>query len=77
MPLGNRFVAEEPFASEEAFAEVARTWHGLGFDELVVYADPYFMVPLGAEAPPAIVERIARNVLPTCAADTVELDSTA
>ena len=45
----NRFVAEEPFASEDAFADVARTWHGLGFDELVVYADPSFMVPLGQE----------------------------
>jgi alkanesulfonate monooxygenase SsuD/methylene tetrahydromethanopterin reductase-like flavin-dependent oxidoreductase (luciferase family) len=62
--LGNRFVAEEPFSSEEAFAEVARAWHGLGFDELVVYADPFFMVPLGEEAPPGIVERIARDVLP-------------
>jgi len=62
--LGNRFVAEQPFASEEAFAEVARTWHGLGFDELVVYADPYFMVPLGEEPPAGIVERIARDVLP-------------
>jgi alkanesulfonate monooxygenase SsuD/methylene tetrahydromethanopterin reductase-like flavin-dependent oxidoreductase (luciferase family) len=62
--LGNRFVAEEPFRSEEAFAEVARAWHALGFDELVVYADPYYMVPLGEEAPPDIVERIAREVLP-------------
>ena len=62
--LGNRFLAEEPFASDEAFAEVARTWHGLGFDELVVYADPYFMVPLGEAAPPGIVERIATDVLP-------------
>lgn len=62
--LGNRFVAEEPFASEEAFAEVARTWHGLGFDELVVYADPTFMVPLGEEPPPEILARIARDVLP-------------
>ena len=62
--LGNRFVAEEPFASEDAFAEVARAWHGLGFDELVVYADPYFMVPLGEEPPPGIVERIADDVLP-------------
>jgi alkanesulfonate monooxygenase SsuD/methylene tetrahydromethanopterin reductase-like flavin-dependent oxidoreductase (luciferase family) len=62
--LGNRFVAEEPFRSEEAFAEVAHAWHALGFDELVVYADPYYMVPLGDEAPPGIVERIARDVLP-------------
>jgi alkanesulfonate monooxygenase SsuD/methylene tetrahydromethanopterin reductase-like flavin-dependent oxidoreductase (luciferase family) len=62
--LGNRFVAEEPFRSEEAFAEVARIWHGLGFDELVVYADPYFMVPRGEEPPPQIVQRIARDVLP-------------
>jgi alkanesulfonate monooxygenase SsuD/methylene tetrahydromethanopterin reductase-like flavin-dependent oxidoreductase (luciferase family) len=62
--LGNRFVAEEPFASEEAFAEVARAWHGLGFDELVVYADPFFMVPLGQEPPPGILERIAGDVLP-------------
>jgi alkanesulfonate monooxygenase SsuD/methylene tetrahydromethanopterin reductase-like flavin-dependent oxidoreductase (luciferase family) len=62
--LGHRFVAEEPFASEDAFAEVARTWRALGFDELIIYADPYFMVPLGAEAPTGIVERIARDVLP-------------
>ena len=62
--LGNRFVAEEPFASEEAFAEVARSWHGLGFDELVVYADPAFMVPRGEQAPAGIVGRIARDVLP-------------
>jgi alkanesulfonate monooxygenase SsuD/methylene tetrahydromethanopterin reductase-like flavin-dependent oxidoreductase (luciferase family) len=62
--LGNRFVAEEPFASEDAFAEVARVWHDLGFDELIVYADPYFMVPLGDEPPAGIVERIARDVLP-------------
>ena len=62
--LGHRFVAEEPFASEEAFADVARTWHSLGFDELVVYADPYFMVPLGEEPPPGILERIAGDVLP-------------
>ena len=62
--LGHRFVAEEPFASEDAFAGVARVWHGLGFDELVVYADPYFMVPLGEAAPPGIIERIARDVLP-------------
>ena len=62
--LGNRFVAEEPFASEEAFAEVARAWHGLGFDELVVYADPYFMVPLGEEPPSGSLERVARDVLP-------------
>jgi len=57
--LGNRFVAEEPFASDEAFAEVARRWHAIGFDELVVYADPYFMVPIGQEPPAGIVERIA------------------
>jgi hypothetical protein len=62
--LGNRFVAEEPFRSEEAFAEVARTWAALGFDELVVYADPWFMVPRGQEAAPGIVERVARDVLP-------------
>jgi alkanesulfonate monooxygenase SsuD/methylene tetrahydromethanopterin reductase-like flavin-dependent oxidoreductase (luciferase family) len=62
--LGHRFVAEEPFRSEEAFARVARAWAELGFDELVVYADPYYMVPLGEEAPPGIVERIARDVLP-------------
>ena len=62
--LGNRFVAEEPFSSEEAFADVARAWHALGFDELVVYADPYFMVPVGEDAPPEIVGRIARDVLP-------------
>jgi alkanesulfonate monooxygenase SsuD/methylene tetrahydromethanopterin reductase-like flavin-dependent oxidoreductase (luciferase family) len=62
--LGNRFVAEEPFRSEEAFAEVARAWHAIGFDELVVYADPWFMVPLGEEAPDGIVERIAAGVLP-------------
>jgi alkanesulfonate monooxygenase SsuD/methylene tetrahydromethanopterin reductase-like flavin-dependent oxidoreductase (luciferase family) len=60
--LGNRFVAEEPFASEEAFAEVARAWQAIGFDELVVYADPYFMVPIGQEAPPEIVERIAATL---------------
>lgn len=63
--LGHRFVAEEPFRSEAAFAAVARAWAALGFDELVVYADPYFMVPRGQEAPPGIVERIARHVLPT------------
>ena len=62
--LGHRFVAEEPFRSEEAFAEVARAWHALGFDELIVYADPYFMVPRGEEAPPGIVQRIAADVLP-------------
>jgi alkanesulfonate monooxygenase SsuD/methylene tetrahydromethanopterin reductase-like flavin-dependent oxidoreductase (luciferase family) len=62
--LGHRFVAEEPFRSEEAFAEVARAWHALGFDELVVYADPFFMVPRGEEPPPGIVGRIARDVLP-------------
>jgi alkanesulfonate monooxygenase SsuD/methylene tetrahydromethanopterin reductase-like flavin-dependent oxidoreductase (luciferase family) len=60
--LGNRFVAEEPFASDEAFAEVARTWHAIGFDELVVYADPYFMVPIGQEPPAGIVERIAETL---------------
>jgi alkanesulfonate monooxygenase SsuD/methylene tetrahydromethanopterin reductase-like flavin-dependent oxidoreductase (luciferase family) len=62
--LGHRFVAEEPFRSEDAFAEVARAWHALGFDELVVYADPHFMGPLGEELPAGIVERIARDVLP-------------
>jgi alkanesulfonate monooxygenase SsuD/methylene tetrahydromethanopterin reductase-like flavin-dependent oxidoreductase (luciferase family) len=62
--LGNRFVAEEPFRSEEAFAVVARAWHALGFDELVVYADPFFMVPRGEEPPPGIVGRLAREVLP-------------
>jgi alkanesulfonate monooxygenase SsuD/methylene tetrahydromethanopterin reductase-like flavin-dependent oxidoreductase (luciferase family) len=62
--LGHRFVAEEPFASEDAFAEVARVWQGLGFDELVVYADPAFMVPLGEEPPSGIAERIASDVLP-------------
>ena len=62
--LGHRFVAEEPFRSEEAFAEVARAWHALGFDELVVYADPGLMTPRGEEAPAGIRERIARDVLP-------------
>ena len=51
-------------AGVERTSEVARAWHALGFDELVVYADPYFMVPLGEEAPPNLVERIARDVLP-------------
>ena len=60
--LGNRFVAEEPFASEKAFAEVARIWHAIGFDELVVYADPYFMTPIGQEPPAGIVERIAATL---------------
>ena len=62
--LGHRFVAEEPFASEEAFADVARAWHALGFDELVVYADPVLMVPRGEQPSPDIVGRIARDVLP-------------
>lgn len=62
--LGHRFVAEEPFRSPDAFAEVARTWHALGFDELVVYDEPALMVPRGEEAPPGIVGRIARDVLP-------------
>jgi hypothetical protein len=62
--LGHRFVAEEPFASEEAFADVARAWHALGFDELVVYADPVLMVPRGEQPSPDIVGRIARDVVP-------------
>ena len=62
--LGHRFVAEEPFRSEDAFAEVARAWHALGFDELVVYADPELMVPRGERPTAQIVERIAANVLP-------------
>jgi alkanesulfonate monooxygenase SsuD/methylene tetrahydromethanopterin reductase-like flavin-dependent oxidoreductase (luciferase family) len=62
--LGHRFVAEEPFRSEEAFADVARVWHRLGFDELVVYSDPYFMVPRGDEPPENILARIACDVLP-------------
>jgi alkanesulfonate monooxygenase SsuD/methylene tetrahydromethanopterin reductase-like flavin-dependent oxidoreductase (luciferase family) len=62
--LGHRFVAEEPFRSQEAFAEVAQAWHALGFDELVVYADPRLMAPRGEDPPPRIVERVARDVLP-------------
>ena len=62
--LGNRFVAEAPFRSPEAFAEVATAWHALGFDELVVYADPYYMVPLGEHAPEGIVASIASEVVP-------------
>jgi alkanesulfonate monooxygenase SsuD/methylene tetrahydromethanopterin reductase-like flavin-dependent oxidoreductase (luciferase family) len=67
--LGHRFVAEEPFASEEAFAAVARAWHALGFDELVVYADPFFMVPRGEQPPAGILERIAADVLPALRAE--------
>ena len=63
--LGHSFVAEEAFRSEEAFADVARAWRALGFDELVVYADPTLMVPRGEEPPAGIVDRIARDVLPT------------
>lgn len=62
--LGHSFVAEQPFRSEDAFAHVARTWRGLGFDELVVYADPALMVPRGEEPPPGIVDHVARDVLP-------------
>jgi hypothetical protein len=62
--LGNRFVGEEPFRSPDAFADVARAWHALGFDELVVYADPYYMVPLGEQAPEGILASIARDALP-------------
>jgi alkanesulfonate monooxygenase SsuD/methylene tetrahydromethanopterin reductase-like flavin-dependent oxidoreductase (luciferase family) len=68
--LGHRFVAEEPFRSEESFADVARAWRALGFDELVVYADPSLMVPRGVEPPPDIVARVARDVLPELRRET-------
>lgn len=68
--LGHRFVAEEPFRSEESFADVARAWRALGFDELVVYADPSLMVPRGVEPPPDIVARVAQDVLPDLRRET-------
>jgi alkanesulfonate monooxygenase SsuD/methylene tetrahydromethanopterin reductase-like flavin-dependent oxidoreductase (luciferase family) len=68
--LGHRYVAEEPFRSEQSFADVARAWRGLGFDELVVYADPALMAPRGVEPPPGIVARVARDVLPDLRRET-------
>ena len=62
--LGHRFVAEDAFTSEEAFAEVATAWHGLGFDELVVYESPSLMTPRGVEPPPDMHARLAGSVLP-------------
>jgi alkanesulfonate monooxygenase SsuD/methylene tetrahydromethanopterin reductase-like flavin-dependent oxidoreductase (luciferase family) len=45
------FVAETPWRSDEAFAEMAGRWRDAGFDELVFYYPPDTNMPAGSVSP--------------------------
>jgi alkanesulfonate monooxygenase SsuD/methylene tetrahydromethanopterin reductase-like flavin-dependent oxidoreductase (luciferase family) len=60
---GYRWVAEEPFASVEAFAAFAERYRGAGFDELYFYYPPDRFAPHDT-ASRDVLERVARELLP-------------
>jgi len=49
--IGYPFIAETPWRSDDAFAEVVGRWEEAGFDELVFYYPPETMMPDGAVTP--------------------------
>jgi alkanesulfonate monooxygenase SsuD/methylene tetrahydromethanopterin reductase-like flavin-dependent oxidoreductase (luciferase family) len=55
--IGHSFVAETPFASREAFAEMVHAYEDAGIDELIFYWPPEFAMPADAFEP-ALFERL-------------------
>jgi len=55
--IGHSFVAETPFASREAFAEVVRAYEDAGIEELIFYWPPEFAMPDDAFEP-GVFERL-------------------
>ena len=56
----HKFVAETPWRSDEAFADVVERWRDAGFDELVFYYPPDTNMPEGAVTP-GVFERALRK----------------
>jgi alkanesulfonate monooxygenase SsuD/methylene tetrahydromethanopterin reductase-like flavin-dependent oxidoreductase (luciferase family) len=54
------FVAETPWRSDEAFADVVGRWREAGFDELVFYYPPDTSMPEGSVTP-GVFERAVRK----------------
>jgi alkanesulfonate monooxygenase SsuD/methylene tetrahydromethanopterin reductase-like flavin-dependent oxidoreductase (luciferase family) len=61
--LGYSFVAETPFASDDAFLDVARRWRDAGFDELIVYYPADLGAPPGS-VDDGVFERAPRELVP-------------
>jgi alkanesulfonate monooxygenase SsuD/methylene tetrahydromethanopterin reductase-like flavin-dependent oxidoreductase (luciferase family) len=49
--IGYPFIAETPWRSIDAFAEVVGRWEDAGFDEIVFYYPPETMMPPGSVTP--------------------------
>jgi alkanesulfonate monooxygenase SsuD/methylene tetrahydromethanopterin reductase-like flavin-dependent oxidoreductase (luciferase family) len=49
--IGYTFVAETPWASDEAFADFVGRWQEAGFEELIVYYPPATAMPAGSVTP--------------------------
>jgi len=64
--LGYGFIAEEPFRSKDAFAEVVEAWREIGMDEIVFYDPHERNAPPGSTIDPDVYERIVRDVMPQC-----------
>jgi hypothetical protein len=49
--IGYPFVAETPWQSDDAFADVVGRWQDAGFEEIVFYYPPETGMPEGAVTP--------------------------
>jgi alkanesulfonate monooxygenase SsuD/methylene tetrahydromethanopterin reductase-like flavin-dependent oxidoreductase (luciferase family) len=55
--IGHTFIAETPWRSEDAFADVVGRWEEAGFDEIVFYYPPETGMPEGSVTP-GVFERV-------------------
>lgn len=62
--LGYHFIREEPFASSDAFADVAQAWQEIGMDEIIFYYPAELNGPPGIPVDRARFERILREDMP-------------
>lgn len=61
--VGHGWIAETPFASEEAFRSFVTRYHDAGIQEFIFYYPPDLFYPKGA-VQPGLFEHLARDVLP-------------
>jgi alkanesulfonate monooxygenase SsuD/methylene tetrahydromethanopterin reductase-like flavin-dependent oxidoreductase (luciferase family) len=59
------FVAETPWRSDQAFAEVVERWRDAGFDEIVFYYPPETGMPEGTAAPGVFERAFSQSGRPT------------
>jgi alkanesulfonate monooxygenase SsuD/methylene tetrahydromethanopterin reductase-like flavin-dependent oxidoreductase (luciferase family) len=59
--IGHTFIAETPWRSEDAFADVVGRWEEAGFDEIVFYYPPETGMPKGSVTPGVFEQVISKG----------------